>query len=145
LSATPLKKKNPMHASIDATWSNDGLWADGSEMQHNKPMTRDIRQATPVGPAPEITPAPLRQGWVGSGYWGADVPDMHARLPTVKEGTEDSASVYCVMNKGIKLDTAKGPVSTHCVKRNGSLGYELMSPDKCTNAPACGVVAWYGK
>ena len=131
-----------MHASIDASWSNSGLWADGSEMQHNKPMTRDIRQATPVGPAPDITPAPLRKGWVGSGYWGADVEK--ARLAE-SSWTEDSASVYCVMNKGIQLDTANGPVSTHCVKRNGSLGYQLMSPDQCINAPACGVVAWYGK
>ena len=134
-----------MHANIDAVWQNDGRWQDDSAMNHNKSVTRDIRQPTPIGMALDITPTPLRQGWRGSGYWGADVADMRGRLSTVKEGTEDAASFYCTMHKATKLDTRKGPVSTQCVKRNGSLGYQLMLPDQCIDAPDCRLVAWYAK
>ena len=125
-----------MYAAADSDWR----WKGGLS---EKPITRDVRQHLPTGPAPELNPAPLQTTWTGSGYWGAAVPDLRGRLPTITEGAEDSGSTYCMLDNAIALNVEAGSSATRCIQRNGSFGYTLRHENQCVHAPSCRNVSWY--
>ena len=124
--------------NIDANWSDEGEWGK----MHQFPVTRDVRQTIMASaPAPEA----LRREWNGAGYWGEDAPNLRDPNPNLLPGRERAGSSYCMLDKAVTLSTPQGPAPTHCVKRNGSLGYELTAEKACVNAPSCNAVSWYAR